>query len=219
MDAYNLKTQQQSLNVSIFEEIRNDIVIGRYKPGDKLNELKLAKEFNVSRTPIREALKQLISDGVVENIPNRGIVVIGVSAQDFKDILTVRSAIDQVAIKWSIERISGKELALLNETYELMEFYTLKGDVDKVFVLITQFHEIIYKSTKSTYLEKVLINFQFITKTMRFRSLSKENRLNASLFEHKMILDAFLSRNTEAALEAISGHGVELSQIIENNLE
>ena len=195
-----------SLTSRIFNILREDILNSRYAEGEKLVEAKLAEDLGVSRTPVREALKQLELDGLVENIPNRGVVVLGISKQDIEDIFEIRTAIEGISAKWAVDRITNEELASLKEVYELMEFYTFKKDVEKFAELNTRFHEIIYKATKSRYLEQVLKDFQYYMKKTRRKSLQVEGRIYHSLSEHKEILDAFLARDKEWAERALSNH-------------
>ncbi len=206
MDLFDQKKENKSLTSIIFEKIREDILNGMYDPGEKIVEAKLADELGVSRTPVREALKQLELDGLVENIPNRGVIVKGVTAQDIKDIYTIREAIEGIAAKWSVERMSQEELDSLKEIYELMEFYTFKNDVDKIFELNTRFHELIYMATNSRFLEHVLRDFQLFIKTTRYESLKSEGRMENTLKEHKEILDAFINRDQETAVKKIIEH-------------
>lgn len=195
-----------SLTSKIFNILREDILNGRYAEGEKMVEAKLAEDLGVSRTPVREALKQLELDGLVENIPNRGVVVLGISLQDIEDIFEIRSAIEGISARWAVDRITNEELMALKDTYELMEFYTFKKDVDKFAELNTKFHEIIYKATKSRYLEQVLKDFQYYMKKTRIKSLRVEGRMHDSLAEHKVILEAFLARNKEEAQNSLTIH-------------
>lgn len=206
MDLFDQKKENKSLTSIIFEKIREDILNGMYDPGEKIVEAKLADELGVSRTPVREALKQLELDGLVENIPNRGVIVKGVTSQDIKDIYTIREAIEGIAARWSVERMSQEELDSLKEIYELMEFYTFKKDVDKIFELNTRFHELIYMATNSRFLEHVLRDFQLFIKTTRYESLKSEGRMEHTLQEHKEILDAFIERDQEKAVVKIIDH-------------
>lgn len=195
-----------SLTSKIFNIIRDDILNGKYSEGEKLVEAKLAEELGVSRTPVREALKQLELDGMVENIPNRGVIVKGITKQDIQDIFTIRTAIEGIAAAWAVERITEEELQDLKEAYELMEFYAFKKDIEKFAEFNTKFHETIYKATKSRYLEQVLKDFQYYMKQSRKKSLQIEGRMEDALREHKEILDAFLERNKEKAEKALTMH-------------
>ena len=195
-----------SLTSKIFHILREDILNGKYIEGEKLVEAKLAEDLGVSRTPVREALKQLELDGIVENIPNRGVVVLGVSMQDIEDIFEIRYAIEGISAKWAVDRITEEELAALKESYELMEFYTFKNDLIKFAEINTRFHEIIYKATKSRFLEQVLKDFQYYMKKVRIKSLQVEGRMEDSLKEHKEVLDAFVARDKDWAERALTLH-------------
>ncbi|MFZ5969770.1 MAG: GntR family transcriptional regulator [Bacillota bacterium] len=195
-----------SLTSKIFKVLREDILNGKYSDGEKLVEAKLADELGVSRTPVREALKQLELEGFVENIPNRGVIVKSMSLQDLQDIFTLRIAIEGIAARWAAERMTDEDLSSLKDIYELMEFYTFKKDVEKIAELNTRFHETIYKSTKSRYIEQVLKDFQYYMKKVRRKSLSSEGRLESTLEEHKAILDALLKRDKDEAEKMLIHH-------------
>lgn len=218
MDIYNIKKENQSLTNIIFDKIRDDILNNKYEEGDKLVESKLAEELGVSRTPIREALKQLELDGLVENLPNRGVIVKGLSINDIEDIYIIRMNIEVLAAKWSVERANASDIDELKEIYELMEFYTVKRDVDKIFDLNTRFHEKIYKIAHSRFLENVLKDFQTFIKPTRVKSLSVEGRLETALIEHKEILDAFMDRNAARAMEALKNHIMKSMMNFKNNI-
>ena len=206
MDLFDQKKENKSLTTLIFEKVREDVLNGVYKSGEKIIEAKVADEMGVSRTPVREALKQLELDGLVENIPNRGVIVKGVTPEDIDDIYTMRLAIEGIAARWSIDRMTESSLKELIEIYELMEFYTQKNDIDKIFELNTRFHEVIYKSACSRYLEHVLTDFQQFIKTTRKQSLATEGRMAEALQEHRRIMEAFVNRDAETAVDALVKH-------------
>jgi DNA-binding GntR family transcriptional regulator len=206
VDLLDQKKENKSLTTLIFEKIREDILNGVYNNDEKIVEAKVAEELGVSRTPVREALKQLELDGLVENIPNRGVVVRGITPQDVDDIYSMRIAVEGIVARWSVLRISDEALAQLKEIYELMEFYTAKNDIDKIFELNTKFHETIYTAASSRYLEHVLKDFQQFIKSTRKKSLSRAGRAEEALKEHKRILDAFYEKDVDKAVEALSYH-------------
>lgn len=197
---------KKSLTTLIFDRVRDEIINGDYNPGDKLIENRLAKELGVSRTPVREALKQLELDGLVESIPNRGVIVKGISDQDIYDIYTVRISIETIAARWAVERMTEKDLEELEEIYDLMEFFTSKKNAKRIFELNTEFHEKIYSSTKSRFLENILRDFQLFIKSTRLESLKTEGRLDKALNEHKEILNALKDRDADLACEYIKEH-------------
>lgn len=190
----------------IYEKIRQDILDGRYIRGQSLVEQKLAKEFGVSRTPIREVLKQLELDGLVESIPNRGVFVLGITQEDIKHIYAIRQRIEGLAALWAAEKMTSEELKTLENIYNLMEFYTAKEDVDQIAQLNTDFHEVIFKAAKSKYLKNILSNFQAYIQWARYVSLKVPGRLEAALAEHKTILEAFRNKDGVLAEKAIMEH-------------
>jgi DNA-binding GntR family transcriptional regulator len=193
--------------------LRNDIVNGLYPKGYKLNEIKIAKEMDISRTPVREALKQLELEGLIDSIPNRGAVVVGISDQDVKDLCAMRQSIEDVAIRFAIDRMSTDDVEKLEDIYDLMAFYTKKADVDKVFDLNTSFHETIYQTLNSPQLESLLKHFQDLLSISRYQSLNREGRIQATLDEHGRILDAIKSGNAELAATEVTNHHSKLEYI------
>ena len=98
------------LSNNLYARLQADILTNKIAAGEKLTEQRLCKEYDVSRTPVREALRQLETHGLVENIPNRGAFAVGFSEQDFKDMFDLRKSCEIQAVKWAIERIIDEEL-------------------------------------------------------------------------------------------------------------
>ncbi|MDD2481626.1 MAG: GntR family transcriptional regulator [Lutispora sp.] len=190
----------------IYERVRQDILEGRYSRGDSLIEQKLAEEFGVSRTPIREVLRQLELDGLVGSIPNRGVFVIGITHQDIEDIYEIRKRIEGLAALWAADKMTQEEFDELENIYHLMEFYTKKDDIHQFAKLNTQFHEIIFKAANSKYLKNMLINFQAYLQWTRHASLEVPGRLDAALMEHKAIVEAFRQKDGTMAEKLIMEH-------------
>ena len=110
-----MEYQEQSLGSQIFNRIRDDILSGNYTPGEELKEATLGKQLGVSRTPVREALRQLDLEGLVEIAPNRGAKVIGISRKDVEDIYHMRARLEGLAARKAAEQIKEEELAELEE--------------------------------------------------------------------------------------------------------
>ena len=110
-----MEYQEQSLGGQIFNRIRNDILSGNYAPGEELKEATLGKQLGVSRTPVREALRQLDLEGLVEIAPNRGAKVIGISRKDVEDIYHMRARLEGLAARKAAENIKEEELDALTK--------------------------------------------------------------------------------------------------------
>ena len=126
-----------SLTDEIADVVRERILKGEYEIGEKIKENQIASELKVSRTPIREAFKLLENEGLIDYIPNRGCFAKGFTKQDVDDIYAVREALEELAVRWSVARITEPELVALEEQVDLMEFYTKKKDKKKVLELNT----------------------------------------------------------------------------------
>lgn len=210
---------QSSLRGQVFNRIQEDIINGRYEPGDSLVEMKLAEELGVSRTPIREAIRQLELEGLVTYIPNKGVYVTGISEQDIKDIYKIRSLVEGLAVKWAIERIEAHQLKELEEIVELMEYYTEKGDMEQVTKLDTQFHDVIYDACKSRVLKNTLRNLLRYIRKARLTSLRVPRRAYQALAEHKQILEAFKSHEPEKGERLMIQHISQASLNLYKNRE
>ena len=186
------KSGHGSLGNRIFDILRDRILNGEYKTGQKLNELTLASELKISRTPIREALKQLELEGLVMSVPNKGVYVKGFSPRDIDDMFEIRLALEGLAIQLAIERMDEVHLTKIKEIFELMEFYTLKKDNDKINDLNILYHETIYQATQSTYFEQLLKDIHYYVSVTSRHSIQKPERLETALVEHRAILDAIV---------------------------
>lgn len=195
-----------SLRSKIYHRLKNAILDGVYKPGESLIEMKLAKELGVSRTPIREAIRQLELEGLVSSIPNKGVVVEGVTMQDVEDIYDIRKMIEGLAARWAAEKITDEQLKELKDILDLMEFFTDKENVEKFSELDSKFHEIIFKASNSRPLESVLSNFHHFIQRARLVSVKTKGRIACSLEEHRRIYKALAAHDPDAAEKAMTEH-------------
>lgn len=195
-----------SLRRRVFNTLENAILDGKYPDGASMNELKISQELNVSRTPVREALMQLELEGLVKNIPNKGAVVIGVSEQDIEDIYAIRIRIEGFASRLSAENINEDELKALEKIADLQEFYLIKNDIEQIWKLDSDFHKIIYDSSRSRPLRYMLSNFHNYIKHARDISFNAEGRATKSVAEHRAILEAIRSGNADLAEELTAKH-------------
>lgn len=195
-----------SLRSRVFSQIQNDIINGKYAPGESLVETKLSEELGVSRTPVREAIRQLELEGLVQSIPNKGTLVKGVTPQDIKDIYTIRMRIEGLAARWAAEKITEEELLELREALELEEFYTVKNDASHLLRFDSRFHDIIFKASKSSPLKNMLQSFHLYIQRARTTSLESPNRAEKMLEEHRAILKAIESRDPDSAERLTTEH-------------
>lgn len=201
-----LEDSNKPLSGSIYIDLQEDILSGRIENGSKLTEQPLCEKYNVSRTPVREAFRQLESDGLIENIPNRGAFVRGLSNTDISDLFDLRCIFEMKAVEWAIIRMKEEELQELKENIDFMEFYTLRGDVDKVLHYNSVFHNLIYKGTHNRMLYQTLATYQTYLKLSAPSKTFSDDYLNTILREHKTIFEAFENRNPLAGIRAMEEH-------------
>lgn len=206
MTKKNIEASAQPLSVNLFQLIQKDILSGEIPADSKLTEQTLCKKYNVSRTPLREAFRQLEADGLIVNIPNRGAYAVGLSNRDISDLFDLRFLFEIQAVEWAIKRMTDEEIDELKETIEFMEFYTLKDDTEKVLQFNSQFHTLIYQGTKDRILSKTLTMYQTYLKHSAPAKTYSGDYLKTILDEHKSIFNAFESRNVAAGRKAMEHH-------------
>ena len=199
-------TGHGSLGNKIFNVLRDKILNEEYVKGQKLNEVALAKQLNISRTPIREALKQLELEGLVKSIPNKGVYVKGFSPRDIDDMFEIRCALEGLAIQLAIDRMDEEHLAKIKDVFELMEFYTAKKDQEKINDLNILYHETIYQATQSQYFEQLLKDVHYYVSVTSRHSITQPERLETAIIEHRAILDAIVSGDKKLAQDTIQKH-------------
>ena len=148
-----------SLSGRVFHTIRENILSGKYKCDEELKEKTLGDELGVSRTPVREALRQLELEGLVRIIPNRGAFVEGITKEDVKDIYEIRARLEGLCAKWAADRITKDQIAELEENIFLVEFHAKKENYAQILELDNKFHEVLYEASGSKMLKHELSAF------------------------------------------------------------
>ena len=196
----------KSLEESVFFTLEEEILSGSLKRGDALTEAALSQRLGVSRTPLRAALSRLSDEGLVEIVPNRGAVVVGIGDEDLKDIYEIRIRLEGLASREAAKRISREDLERLRHSVELSEFYISKHDAENLKELDSEFHRIIYKASGNRLLCKTLTELHRNIQFYRKRSLTVVDRTEKSVKEHREILDAIERGDSEAADRLTSAH-------------
>ncbi|MBR0400288.1 MAG: GntR family transcriptional regulator [Mogibacterium sp.] len=206
MDNMTNEKNNQPLSAGLYQEIQRDILSGLIPSDTKLTEQAVCKKYNVSRTPVREAFRQLEADGLIENIPNRGAFVTGLTKRDISDLFDLRALFEIQAVEWAIKRMTAEDIESLRETLDFMEFYTLKDDIDKVLSFNSQFHSIIYAGTKDRMIKKTLSTYQTYLKHSAPAKTITGDYLKIILEEHRAIFEAVESKNAAAGRKAMEHH-------------
>lgn len=188
-----------SLRGRVFSKIREDILSGVYHESEELKENTIGLELGVSRTPVREALRQLELEGLVTIIPNKGAYVTGITSKDIHDIYMIRSYLEGLSAKLACEYISEEQIEAMDEILYLSEFHAKRGHHEQLVELDNKFHDLIYKASGSKILDHVLSDFHHYVERIRKITLSHDSRATKSNEEHAAILDAIKKRDGELA--------------------
>ena len=193
-----LEHKTVSLAEQVFERLESEILSGKYQQGEILTEMKLVADLGVSRTPIREALRRLEQEHIIE-VTGKGIVILGVTQKDLEDIFNLRLRIEGMASYAAAKRITEEELKELRETLELQEFYVPRKDADRIKVYDSKFHQLVYQFSGSAVYYDALIPLH--KKVQKYRKASVENQSRAELSakEHRAIFEAIEKGDAELA--------------------
>jgi Transcriptional regulators len=197
-----------SLRGRVFNKIREDILSGVYHENEELKENTIGLELGVSRTPVREALRQLELEGLVTMIPNKGAYVTGITSKDIHDIYMIRSYLEGLCAKWACDHITEAQIEALDEILYLSDFHAKRNHHEQMVELDNKFHELIYEASGSKILYHVLSDFHHYVERIRKITLAMPSRATKSNQEHAAILDAIKKRDGELA-EALAHEHIQ----------
>ena len=208
--------QDRSLRGRVFRHLREDILNGVYKDHEELREVTIGEELGVSRTPVREALRQLELEGLVTIIPNKGAYVTAITRKDVKDIYKIRSQLEGLCANWATKYITDAQIEELEEIVYLTEFHVSKGHSEQVFELDNKFHEVLYEASGSKMLKHELSAFHHYVERVRKITLSMPDRVVKSNDEHKKIVEALKQHNAKEAELLATSHMLNTIENMDN---
>ena len=218
--AYNMKNEindNSSLRSKVFHKLREDILNGKYMENEELKEVSIGKELGVSRTPVREAFRQLELEGLIQIIPNKGAYVTGITPKDVHDIYMIRSSLEGMCARLACEHITKEQLEEMEENVYLASFHASKGHMDQLAELDNRFHHILYESCDSKMLDNLLQDFHQYVIRIRKKTLSTSRGMESNA-EHKAIMEAIKDKNLNKAEELANQHIINAYENIKNSL-
>lgn len=202
MEEINLQKEiadRYSLRGRVYNTIRDRILSGDYHENEELKENTIATELGVSRTPVREALRKLELEGLVNIIPNKGAYVTGITKKDIHDIYMIRSYLEGLCAKLACENITNAQIEALEEILYLTDFHARRSHFDQIVELDNKFHDLLYKASGSKILNHVLSDFHQYVERVRKITLSRPYRAEKSSKEHAAIVEALKKRDEQLA--------------------
>ena len=208
----NTKLNNRPLYEDVADRLREKIFAKQLAPGSWLDEQSLAEQFGISRTPMREAIKALASEGLITMKMRRGAYVTVVSRGDLEQIFTVLSLLESQAAKETAVKATEDELNLLDHLHHRLETAAADRDIEQFFEINGKFHELIQEIAGNRWMNGVIDDLRKVLKLHRKDSLTSTGRLQSSLIEHREILRAILKRDelaAETAMRKHFSHGLE----------
>ncbi|QWD95481.1 GntR family transcriptional regulator [Polynucleobacter sp. MG-Unter2-18] len=202
----NTKLINRPLYEDVAERLRAQIFSHELAPGSWLDEQSLAIAFGISRTPMREAIKVLASEGLVTSKMNKGSYVTEVDRGDLEQIFTVLSLLEGQAAKETAIKATEAQLTQLDDLHHRLEKAAADRDIGQFFEFNVKFHELIQEIAGNKWMNGVIDDLRKVLKLQRRDSLSRGDRLLSSLLEHREILQAILKRDPIAAELAMRNH-------------
>ena len=207
-------TDQLELNMNaclplrdvVFRTLREGILKGELKPGERLMELQLASRLGVSRTPIREAIRMLELEGLAVTIPRRGAMVAKMTEKDMEDVLQIRRCLDDLAVRLSCEKMTQEQLKALYLALKKFEESTRSRDVKQIAQADVEFHDTIYKAADNPKLLTLLNNLREQMYRYRLEYLKDTGSRQRLLREHQEIFAGIRNGDKKAVSAAICQH-------------
>jgi len=199
-------SDKYTLRGKVFKQLRSDILSGKFQKDEELREVAIAEELGVSRTPVREAFRQLELEGLLQIIPNKGAYVQGISEKDVEDIYMIRSLLEGLCVKLATDKITPQKMEELEENIMLSDFHAKKMHGEKLAELDNQFHEILYEASGSRILEHLLKDFHQYVSKVREKNLTDNERGIASNSEHTDIMKAIKNQDSKKAEALANQH-------------
>ncbi|MGN1148079.1 MAG: GntR family transcriptional regulator [Lachnospiraceae bacterium] len=190
----------------VFNTLRQAILTGELKPGERLMEIHLANRLGVSRTPIREAIRKLELEGLVTMIPRRGAEVAQITEKSLKDVLEVRRALDALSVELACDRISPEELKALAEACDAFEAATKTKDPKKIAQADVALHDIIVKAANNSRLLQLVNNLSEQMYRYRFEYIKDVSTHGQLVSEHRIMFESIRQKDKETAARTAKLH-------------
>jgi len=213
-----LPVARASLHEQAAQSLREMLVEGRIPPGAKLNERELSKVLNVSRTPLREAIKMLAAEGLVELLPNRGAIALELTEEDVLNTFEVMAGLEAQSGELAAQRITDAELAEIRALhFEMLAAFT-RRDLPAYYRLNSAIHGAINAAAKNPVLTATYNQVNARLQALRFRSNQDGEKWKSAVKEHELMIAALSARDAQAMRAVLAGHlanklGVVIEQL------
>ena len=203
----------------VFQTLRQAILKGELKPGERLMEIQLAQKLGVSRTPVREAIRKLELEGLVLMIPRKGAEVAEITIKDLEDVLEVRAALEELAVCDACENITEEQILALKEAADNFQAALESDDLVKCAETDMAFHEIIYSATNNKRLLQILNNLREQMYRYRFEYIKDATQYERLIQEHNDIYESIMRKDKGTAARVVTRHVDNQEEAITRQLQ
>lgn len=200
------RLDNRTLREQVFEHLREEILTSRLAPGTELNEVALAQELGTSRGPLREALGRLAAEGLVTIVPRRGAMVSRLTREEFLDSYRVREALESLAVRLAVPRLTDEDLASLRAMSDEMIAHADADDQQRFFEVNARFHQAFVAASGNEKLQEIHRVLIAQMGRMLSTSLALRGSMQQSVAEHRAILGAVEARDAERAVRLLEEH-------------
>ena len=206
MTAEVIAIPRAALHEQVAQRLRQMLVEGQIAPGAKLNERALSEQLSVSRTPLREAIKMLAAEGLVELLPNRGAIAVALTESDVLDTFEVMAGLEAMSGELAAQRITDEELAEIQAMhYEMLAAYT-RQDLSTYYSINARIHRAINAAARNPVLATVYNQVNARLQALRFRSNQDGEKWKRAVKEHEKMIEALAARDAAAMREVLAAH-------------
>lgn len=206
----------KSIRQDIYERIRDDITYGRLMPGERLTEKKLSDDYTVSRSPIREALRQLESEGLIRYERNKGMEVVKLSIKQLQEIYDLRALLEGYAVRCSMKQITGKDITFLTSLHKKLINAAQTKDIQAWLQNNSLFHGYFRDKSGNENLSQMIVMLKRRTFNYQNMSLSYASYFETYIEHHAAILEACKKRDVDLAEQSMRQHVLMTNQAIVN---
>jgi len=210
-----------SLKDKIYDSLKNAITSMNIYAEDaelRLDERRLSKKLEISRTPVREALARLEQEGLVHIVPRRGVYIVRKTKAQILEMITVWAALESMAARLVVEKASDEDIASLKKMFSTFEGDQLQAHIDEYSETNIKFHQAILSMSQCGLIREMADNLFIHMRSIRARTISEEDRINRSIIDHMHIIEALESRDGDLASRLVREHSLNLAAHIKKHV-
>lgn len=195
-----------ALYIQVADRLRTEIYRHALQPGDAIDEMALCERYGISRTPLREALKVLSTEGLIELVPRKGSFVRNMDINELNELFPVMAVLEGLCAREAVENCNADDLKQLDEMHTKLEEYAASGDIDNYYEQNFEFHQAVQDLSGNRTLQRTIGDLRKILRLARHMQLTIPGRLQESIEEHRQIMLAFRKHDPDLADQNMQAH-------------